>query len=150
MLVDPRGTVVSGDPDRLRQVLWNLARMPSSSRNAADACRSGSERVNDHIELTVSDDGIGFHRNFFPQLFERFSQADAGTNRVHGGLGLGLAISRHLVELQGGCISAHSDGPRKGATFDRASRTEHVLDADGGELPVPCDPRVRRCSRCRT
>jgi CheY-like chemotaxis protein/two-component sensor histidine kinase len=117
VLVDPRGTLVSGDPDRLRQVLWNLCSNAVKFSERDGRVQVRLERVNDHVELTVTDDGIGIAAEFLPHLFERFSQADASTNRVHGGLGLGLAISRHLVELQGGCISAHSDGPGKGASF---------------------------------
>ena len=117
VLVDPRGTLVSGDPDRLRQVLWNLCSNAVKFSERGGHVQIRLERVADHVELTVTDDGIGIAPEFLPYLFERFSQADAGTNRVHGGLGLGLAISRHLVELQGGCISAHSDGPSRGATF---------------------------------
>ena len=117
VLVDPRGTLVSGDPDRLRQVLWNLCSNAVKFSERGGRVQVRLQRVADHVELTVTDDGIGIAPEFLPYLFERFSQADAGTNRVHGGLGLGLAISRHLVELQGGCISAHSDGPSRGATF---------------------------------
>src|ERR1700694_2246812 len=74
-------------------------------------------RINSHLEVTVSDTGIGISSDFLPHVFERFSQADAGIDRTRGGLGLGLAISRHLVELQGGRIYATSDGPGKGSTF---------------------------------
>jgi CheY-like chemotaxis protein len=75
------------------------------------------ERVKSHVEIVVSDSGIGISAEFIPHLFERFRQADASITRSHGGLGLGLAISRHLVELQGGRIFAESDGPGTGATF---------------------------------
>ena len=115
--VDLRGTLVSGDSDRLRQVLWNLCSNAVKFSNSGGRVQVRLERANDHVVLTVSDNGIGIAPEFLPQLFERFSQADAGPSRLHGGLGLGLAISRHLVELQGGRISAHSDGPGRGSTF---------------------------------
>ena len=75
------------------------------------------ERVNSHVEITVSDTGVGIPAEFLPHVFDRFRQADAGISRARGGLGLGLAITRHLVELQGGRIFAESDGPGTGATF---------------------------------
>ena len=115
--VDPRGTLVSGDPDRLRQVLWNLCSNAVKFSERGGRVQVRLQRVNDDVEVTVSDNGIGISPEFLPHLFERFTQADAGINRLHSGLGLGLAISRHLVELQGGRISAHSDGPGKGATI---------------------------------
>jgi PAS domain S-box-containing protein len=117
VIVDPRDTLVSGDPDRLRQVLWNLCSNAVKFSERGGRVEVRLERVNSHVEVTVTDNGIGIEPAFLPHLFERFSQADAGTNRVHSGLGLGLAISRHLVELQGGRISARSDGPGRGSTF---------------------------------
>ena len=117
VIVDPRGTLVSGDPDRLRQVLWNLCSNAVKFSERGGRVEVRLERVNSHVEITVTDTGIGIEPAFLPHLFERFSQADAGANRVHSGLGLGLAISRHLVELQGGRISALSEGPGRGSTF---------------------------------
>jgi PAS domain S-box-containing protein len=117
VIADPQGTQVTGDPDRLRQVLWNLCSnaVKFSERGARVEVRL--ERVNSQVEVTVADTGIGIPPEFLPHLFERFSQADAGASRLQGGLGLGLAISRHLVELHGGRISAHSEGPGRGSTF---------------------------------
>ena len=117
VIVDPRGTLVSGDPDRLRQVLWNLCSNAIKFSEKGGRVQVRLERVNSHIELAVSDNGIGISPEFLPHLFERFSQADAGVARLHGGLGLGLAICRHLVELQGGRISAQSGGVGQGSTF---------------------------------
>ena len=117
VIMDPRGTLVSGDPDRLRQVLWNLCTNAIKFSDKGTHVQVRLERVNSHVEVTISDDGIGIPPEFLPHLFERFSQADAGTDRRHGGLGLGLAICRHLVELQGGRISAHSGGVGQGSTF---------------------------------
>jgi PAS domain S-box-containing protein len=117
VIVDPRGTLVSGDPDRFRQVLWNLCANAIKFSDKGGRVQVRLERVNSHIEVTVSDNGIGISSEFLPHLFERFSQADAGVARLHGGLGLGLAICRHLVELQGGRISAQSSGVGQGSTF---------------------------------
>ena len=73
--------------------------------------------VNSHVEIVVSDTGIGMPAEFIPHVFERFRQAEGGTTRRHGGLGLGLAIARHMVEMHGGTIDASSDGEGKGSTF---------------------------------
>jgi CheY-like chemotaxis protein len=137
--VDPRGTLVSGDPDRLRQVLWNLCSNAVKFSDKGGRVQVRLERVNSHIEVTVTDNGIGISPEFLPHLFERFSQADAGTARLHGGLGLGLAICRHLVELQGGRISAHSRGAGQGSTFrvELPVRSVHTnVDEDIRRHPV--------------
>jgi signal transduction histidine kinase len=73
--------------------------------------------VDGWVELSVTDSGVGISPEFLPRVFDRFSQEDASTRRTHGGLGLGLAIVRHLVELHGGSVSARSDGAGAGATF---------------------------------
>ena len=117
LMLDPVATQVSGDPDRLRQVLWNLFSNGVKFTPRGGHVQIRLERVNSHVEVTVADNGIGIPSEFLPHLFERFTQADSGVSRMHGGLGLGLAISRHLVELQGGRISAHSPGPGLGSTF---------------------------------
>ena len=74
-------------------------------------------RVESHVEIVVSDSGIGINKDFLPHVFDRFRQADASTTRVHGGLGLGLSIVHQLVDLHGGGVSVHSEGEGKGATF---------------------------------
>jgi len=139
VIVDPRGTQVSGDPDRLRQVLWNVCSNAVKFSERGSRVEVRLERVNSHVEVTVSDTGIGIEPEFLPHLFERFSQADAGIRRAHSGLGLGLAISRHLVELQGGRISAHSDGLGRGSTFRIELPVRGVAAVDGDEIRVhPC------------
>ena len=108
---------VSGDPTRLQQIVWNLL------SNAIKFTPKGGnvdvllERVNSHLEITVHDSGVGIKPEFLPSVFERFRQADASTTRSYGGLGLGLSIVKHLVELHGGTVRAKSAGDGKGATF---------------------------------
>lgn len=116
-MVDPRAGPVSGDPDRLRQVVWNLLSNAVKFTPKGGKVQVRLQRVNSHVELCVSDTGVGIAPEFLPRMFERFTQADSSSTRAHSGLGLGLGIARHLVELHGGTISAHSDGRDRGATF---------------------------------
>jgi CheY-like chemotaxis protein len=108
---------VSGDPGRLQQVVWNLMSnaVKFTPRNGRVQVRL--ERVSSHVEIVVSDTGVGIRPDFLPYVFERFRQADGGTTRKAGGLGLGLAIVRHIVEMHGGTVEASSTGEGQGATF---------------------------------
>ncbi|HVH57204.1 MAG TPA: ATP-binding protein [Vicinamibacterales bacterium] len=116
-IIDPRVGPVSGDPGRLQQVAWNLMSnaVKFTPRNGHVQVRL--ERVNSHVEIVVSDTGVGIRPDFLPYVFERFRQAEAGTTRKTGGLGLGLAIVRHIVEMHGGTVDASSAGEGQGATF---------------------------------
>jgi PAS domain S-box-containing protein len=116
-LIDPRTGPVSGDPDRLQQVCWNLASNAVKFTPKGGRVQVRLERVNSHVEIVVSDTGVGIKPDFLPLVFERFRQADAGPTRKSGGLGLGLAIVRHIVEMHGGTVSAASAGENEGATF---------------------------------
>jgi PAS domain S-box-containing protein len=116
-LVDPRVGPVSGDPGRLQQVVWNLVSNAVKFTGKNGRVQVRLERVNSHIEIVVSDTGIGIPADFLPYAFERFRQAEAGPTRKTGGLGLGLAIVRHIVEMHGGTVEAASPGEGKGATF---------------------------------
>jgi signal transduction histidine kinase/CheY-like chemotaxis protein len=116
-MLDPRATPISGDPDRLQQVLWNVASNAVKFTNRGGRIQVRLARVNSHVEVIVSDTGIGISPEFLPHIFERFRQADAGITRERGGLGLGLAIARQLTELHGGTIEVSSGGMGKGATF---------------------------------
>ena len=91
-----------GDAQRLQQVVWNLLSNAIKFTPRGGRVQIRLERVNSHVEITVSDTGEGIAPEFLPHLFQRFRQADSAFTREHGGLGLGLAISRHLVEAHGG------------------------------------------------
>ncbi len=112
---DP-GEIVA-DEDRLQQVLWNLLSNAVKFTPRGGSVRVDASRDTDEVVLTVQDTGEGVDAEFLPFVFDRFRQADGSTTRQHGGLGLGLAIVRHLVELHGGTVSARSDGRGKGAIF---------------------------------
>jgi signal transduction histidine kinase/CheY-like chemotaxis protein len=116
-LLDPDAGPISGDPDRLQQVVWNLLSnaMKFTPKNGRVQVRL--ERVNSHVEIVVSDTGKGIEPEFLPYVFDRFRQSDGSMTRRHGGLGLGLAIVRQLVELHGGTVSVSSAGEGSGATF---------------------------------
>ena len=116
-MVGPDAAPVSGDPERLQQVLWNLLSNAIKFTNRGGTVQVRLERVNSHLEIAVSDTGIGIAPEFLPHVFERFRQADAGIARERGGLGLGLAIARQLIEMHGGTIDASSGGINQGATF---------------------------------
>jgi PAS domain S-box-containing protein len=116
-LIDTGVETVMGDPARLQQVVWNLLTNAVKFTPRGGRVRLSLERVNSRVEIAVSDTGAGIPQEFLPHVFERFRQADQKTNRQHGGLGLGLAIVRHLVELHGGNVRAESAGEGSGATF---------------------------------
>jgi PAS domain S-box-containing protein len=115
--IDPQVGAVSGDPDRLRQVLWNLLSNAVKFTPKHGRIQVRLERVNSSVEIVVSDTGIGIRADFLPHIFEQFRQADSAAGREHAGLGLGLAIVRNLVELHGGTVYATSGGEGQGATF---------------------------------
>jgi signal transduction histidine kinase/ActR/RegA family two-component response regulator len=114
--IDQPGVPVAGDAQRLQQVVWNLLSNAIKFTPRGGRVQILLERVNSHVELTVSDTGEGIAPEFLPHLFQRFRQADSTFTRGHGGLGLGLAISRHLVEAHGGRIDATSPGRGRGTT----------------------------------
>lgn len=106
-----------GDAERLQQVTWNLLANAIKFTPAGGRVEARLEREGAFARLTVVDSGQGIHPDFLPHVFERFRQGDSTMTRAHGGLGLGLAIVRHLVELHGGYVSADSPGEGQGATF---------------------------------
>ncbi|HZF41723.1 MAG TPA: CHASE3 domain-containing protein [Blastocatellia bacterium] len=118
--LESRGSMVSGDPNRLQQVVWNLlsnAVKFTPRHGRVDVSLERLERVDSQLQITVSDSGVGINPEFLPFVFDRFSQANTTSERKYGGLGLGLAIVRHLVELHGGTVRADSLGEGQGATF---------------------------------
>ena len=117
LVLDPLAGPVSGDPARLQQVVWNLLSNAIKFTPRGGRVRVTLERVNSHVEISVSDTGEGIKPEFLPHVFERFRQAEASTTRRHGGLGLGLSIVKQLVELHGGSVQAKSAGVGQGATF---------------------------------
>jgi PAS domain S-box-containing protein len=116
-IVDPGVGPVSGDPGRLQQVAWNLLSNAVKFTPKHGRVQVRVERVNSHVEVAVSDTGAGINPDFLPYVFERFRQADGSLSRKAGGLGLGLSIVRHIVEMHGGSVVAASDGEGRGATF---------------------------------
>ncbi|MEH2207468.1 MAG: PAS domain S-box protein [Nostoc sp.] len=114
---DPKLEVVVGDANRLQQVVWNLLSNAVKFTPKGGRVDVQLECVESYVQIRVSDTGAGIAAEFLPHVFERFRQADSSSTRSHGGLGLGLAIVRHLVELHGGTVSAESPGIGQGATF---------------------------------
>jgi PAS domain S-box-containing protein len=115
--IDSRDSLVSGDPNRLQQIVWNLLSNAVKFTPRHGRVEVSLRRVDSNFQITVSDSGVGISPEFLPFVFDRFSQADTTSERKYGGLGLGLAIVRHLVELHGGTAQADSPGEGQGATF---------------------------------
>jgi PAS domain S-box-containing protein len=135
--LDARAGRLRGDPGRLQQVFWNLL------TNAVKFTPSGGridivmERVNSHVEVSIDDSGIGIKPEFLAFVFDRFRQADSSTTRRHGGLGLGLSIVKHLVELHGGTVRVKSAGEGQGATFVVALPISVLRTEDSGRIERP-------------
>lgn len=140
--IGAEANVISGDADRLHQVIWNLLTNAIKFTPKEGHVRVKVEKVGSDLELTVTDSGIGISKDFLPYVFDRFRQGDAATNKLHGGLGLGLSIVRQLIELHGGTVRVESEGEGKGATFivslpissvaidENTAEPEHVARAE--------------------
>ncbi|HTO96875.1 MAG TPA: response regulator [Myxococcales bacterium] len=136
-----------GDPDRLQQVIWNLLSNGIKFTPREGRVTLRIERVRSDVRIAVSDTGAGIRGAFLPHVFDRFWQADSSITRAQGGLGLGLAIVRHLVEVHGGTVQAQSDGEGKGATFTvrmpvravapEAPKPDRTNGSDPVSLPEP-------------
>ena len=129
----PEPAIVLGDSARLQQVLWNLLSNAIKFTPAGGRIELRVQRVGRSWQLSVRDSGEGIAAEFLPHLFDRFRQADGSTARRYGGLGIGLTIVRQLVELHGGSVRAHSDGPGCGATFT-VQLPVHLGEAHGPQL----------------
>jgi CheY-like chemotaxis protein/anti-sigma regulatory factor (Ser/Thr protein kinase) len=109
--------LISGDADRLQQVVWNVLSNAAKFTPAGGKVEISVSQTDSHVQIQVKDNGPGIDPAFLPHVFERFRQADGSTTRTHGGLGLGLAIVRHLVELHGGTIAVENREKKSGAIF---------------------------------
>ncbi|HEU4834929.1 MAG TPA: ATP-binding protein [Pyrinomonadaceae bacterium] len=116
-MLDPAAGPISGDADRLQQIVWNLLTNAVKFTPKGGKIQIKVQRINSHVEIIVSDSGVGISKEFLPYVFDRFRQADASITRTHGGLGLGLSIVHQLVDLHGGTVAVQSEGEGKGATF---------------------------------
>ena len=115
--IDSPAVAALADARRLQQVLWNLVHNAIKFTPKGGRVDVRVEQQNSHVNIVVEDNGQGIQRDFLPHVFERFRQQDSSTTRESPGLGLGLSIAKHLVELHGGTISAFSDGEGTGARF---------------------------------
>ncbi len=151
-VLDSNAGPISGDFERLQQVLWNLLSNAIKFTPKGGRVQIVLERVNSHIEIRITDTGRGIKPDFLPYIFNRFSQGEAVTTRTYGGLGMGLAIAKAIMELHGGTISASSEGEGKGATFSiniplMPISREISLDrahprAGWSEISLECPPEV--------
>jgi signal transduction histidine kinase len=140
--IDESSPVVSGDPNRLQQVVWNLLSNSIKFTPAGGWVRVEIKRTDGSCQIVIQDNGEGIGADFLPYVFDRFRQADSGYTRRHGGLGVGLAIVRHLVEMHGGEVHAESPGKGQGAVFTvtiplaRADRDSNLVGHKVGTGPL--------------
>lgn len=142
-VLDTQTNLVLGDAHRLQQIMWNLLSNAIKFTPKGGRVQVTLARINSHIQILVSDTGQGISQDFLPYVFERFLQADSSTKRAYGGLGLGLAIVRHLTDLHGGNVSAYSAGEGQGATFT-VSLPLSILREGGGSFDEQLEPRLHR------
>ena len=141
VVLDRLAGPVSGDPDRLQQIVWNLLSNAIKFTPKEGRVQVLLSRADSHLDVTVSDSGPGIDAEFLPYVFDRFRQADPTTTRTHGGLGLGLAIVRHLTELHGGTVRAESAGEGGGATF-RVTLPLLAMQPAAQQSPPPQPPHA--------
>ena len=148
--------MVLGDPVRLQQVIWNLLANAIKFTPKNGKIQIQMERVNSHIEISVSDTGTGIDDELLPYIFDRFKQGDSSASKKYGGLGLGLSIVRHLVELHGGTVEAHNRKEGSGAVFlidlpvmivkkenlDKTREVERIHPTVSGAVPFECPPEL--------
>src|SRR5439155_4770850 len=132
-VLDSNAGPIAGDFERLQQVFWNLLSNAIKFTPKGGRVQIVLERVTSHIEIRVSDTGRGVKPEFLPFIFDRFSQSEPSTTRTQGGLGMGLAISKAILEMHGGTISAYSEGEGKGSTF---TISIPIMPVNTHELPL--------------
>jgi signal transduction histidine kinase/ActR/RegA family two-component response regulator len=132
--------LVSGDSERLQQVVWNLLSNAVKFTETGGHIRLEIARVGGHVRLSVRDNGQGIAPDFLPYVFDRFRQADASPSRRHGGLGLGLALVRQIVELHGGEVGVYSRGVKQGSTFSVTLPALHDVGVPQPAPVVPAEP----------
>ena len=135
--LEPGAGAVRGDPARLQQVVWNLLANAIKFTPSGGRVEVRLRRLPDRVRLEVGDDGAGIDPGFLPHVFERFRQADSSPTRTHGGLGIGLAIVRHLVEAHGGSVAAASPGRNHRIIFECLHEEYYA-----GELTPACEVYV--------
>ena len=140
---DAEAGPVLGDANRLQQVIWNLLSNAVKFTPKNGRIEVALQRVNSEVEISIGDSGEGISSDFLPYVFDRFRQGDGKTTRLHSGLGLGLAIVRQLVELHGGTVNAHSDGPGRGAIFKLRLPVLSINSVPGSK-PVASDLTLTR------
>ncbi|MFN6475200.1 response regulator [Nostoc sp. DedQUE07] len=146
-MLDPNVGKVLGDPARLQQVFWNLLSNAVKFTETKGKINVRLERIDAQAQITVSDTGKGIDPNFLPHVFDYFRQGDSTTTRRFGGLGLGLAIARHLIEMHGGTVGAKSPGEDKGAIFtvrlpliEDSTTSENDTNTDSSTTAFPSSP----------
>ena len=155
-VLDTKANLVRGDSHRLQQVLWNLLSNAIKFTPKGGRVMVELSRIDSHVEIAVTDTGKGIRPEFLPYVFDRFRQGDSSTIREHGGLGLGLAIVRHLTDLHGGSASAFSAGEGQGATFtvtlplailrerkEPIDRRTRLAPAVEGSISIGPDPELK-------
>ncbi len=135
--LDSSAELISGDAQRLQQVFWNLLSNAIKFTPKHGRVEVQLHKIDNAIEIQIIDTGVGINPEFLPYVFDRFRQADASSTRSHGGLGLGLAIVRHLIELHGGKVAASSLGDGQGATFTVQLPLSTVKPIPEAEIPIP-------------
>jgi PAS domain S-box-containing protein len=139
---EPGGAIIYADSARLQQILWNLLTNAVKFTPQRGTIKVLVRNLDDKVEVSVADSGIGISAEFLPQVFHRFRQAQTGMGRQYGGLGIGLSIVRNLVELHGGSISVFSQGENTGSTFSMMFARVTAEDGEKAvETPISAPPR---------
>jgi signal transduction histidine kinase len=139
--------LVRGDANRLQQIFWNLFSNAIKFTPQDGGVRVGVKVVDERVRVSVNDSGIGITPEFLPYIFDRFRQADGSTTRVHGGLGLGLSIVKHLVQLHDGGVEVDSQGKDQGASFTVSLRSQRTYRVTASRMRLPQSRKVTGCRR---